>query len=369
MHELILAEANKKKMRGDVFRSQGKKEKAVHEYLKALELYREIHKKGSPALKDIAKYSAHECIRKIKSLENHSMEEAAKQSLESETHAVDWILREKPKVRFSDIGGLEGVIEELKMKTVYPLLDQDKARKLGIEAGGGVLLYGPPGTGKTTLAKAVASEVGAPFYVINPGNIMSKWVGESEKRVKMLFEEARRQGMAVIFIDDADSLLPRRTSGMSTVMRRVVPQFLVEWDGIQSDGSKILILGATNMPWALDPAVLRPRRFDKLIYVPPPDFEARKAIFKIHLKDRECDGDIDFDELAELTEGYTGADIEAVCRKAAENVYREYIKSGKTIDRGISMADLLAAITEVPPSVTEEDLKKYEEFTQRFGRM
>jgi len=270
-----------------------------------------------------------------------------------------FLLRQKPEVSFRDVAGLEEVKQKIRELIIEPFLHPEKARKWGIKAGGGVLLYGPPGNGKTLLAKAVAGEAGAEFFYVKASDIMSKWVGESERRVAELFSQARACERAVIFIDEIDALLPKRSSGGSTVMQRVVPQFLAEMDGIGSESGNLLLLAATNVPWNLDPAALRPGRFDFRFYVSLPDFEARKRIFELNLQVPKEEG-FDFARLAELTSGYSGADIKLICDEAKRAVFMREITSGT--ESLLLMRDVEEAISRVKPSVDRGLLRRYEEF-------
>ena len=170
-------------------------------------------------------------------------------------------------MRFADVAGLEDVKEEIRLRLIYPLAHPEKAQRYGIQSGGGLLLYGPPGTGKTLLARAVAGEIDAAFFTARPSELMSKWVGEAEQNIARLFDEARQCERAIIFLDEVEAMIPARRSSGSTVMQRVVPQILAELQGIRQRSSGLLFMGATNEPWALDPAVLRPGRFDARIYV------------------------------------------------------------------------------------------------------
>lgn len=196
---------------------------------------------------------------------------------------------------------------------------------------------------------------------------MNKWVGESERNIAKLFSAAREQKKAVIFIDEVEALIPKRKDSGSTVMQRVVPQILGEMDGVESKNENLLFIGATNEPWSIDHAALRPGRFDEKIYVPPPDKEVRKKIFELNLRGKPLASDIDFDKLVEMTEVpllyvcYSGADIKQICLKASLIPFRETIQSG--IERNIEMRDLTEAINAVKPSIDKEMIEKYERFS------
>jgi len=276
---------------------------------------------------------------------------------------VPWLLEERPNVRFSDVAGLEEVKQAILVRMVYPFTRPDLAERYRVRTGGGILLYGPPGTGKTLLARAVAGEIDAAFFHIKPSDIMSKWVGEAEQNVAKLFGAARQYPRAVIFIDEIEALVPKRRSTHSTVMQRLVPEILQQLQGLEEHDVALLLIGATNEPWALDPAILRPGRFDYKIYVPLPDERARRRILELNLKDRPLAEDVDLGELARLTEGYSGADVVRVVDYATEEVFREAVITGE--ERPITMIDFLRALEVIRPSVNPKDLQKFESFAQR----
>jgi transitional endoplasmic reticulum ATPase len=286
------------------------------------------------------------------------------QPVAAEGEETPWLVAERPRTRFADVAGLEDVKEQIRLKLIYPFTHPEEADKFGVRRGGGILLYGPPGTGKTLIARAVAGEVDAAFFTVKPSEIMSKWVGEAEQNVERLFETARGQARSVIFLDEVEALVPRRRSSRSTVMQRVVPQFLAELEGFDrhEDEGALLFVGATNEPWSLDPAVMRPGRFDEKIYVPLPGPEARRRILELNLKDRPLAPDSDLDALAERLEGYSGADVVNICRKACAIPFLEAVEEG--VERDVLWADFEAVLEEVRPSVAAKDLKRFEEFRE-----
>ncbi|MCG2883398.1 MAG: CDC48 family AAA ATPase [Sulfolobales archaeon] len=235
---------------------------------------------------------------------------------------------EVPEIRWTDIGGLEDVKEELREIVEYPLKFRDAYEALSIEVPKGVLLFGPPGTGKTLLAKAVATESGANFIAVRGPEVLSKWVGESEKAIREIFRKARQAAPTVVFFDEIDAVAPARGMGHDTsgVLERIVNQLLAEMDGI-TPLNRVVVIAATNRPDILDPALLRPGRFDRLIYVPPPDKQARLEILKVHTRKVALDEDVSLEELAERTEGYTGADLAALVREATLRALREAMKA------------------------------------------
>ncbi|MET1159863.1 MAG: CDC48 family AAA ATPase [Thermoprotei archaeon] len=288
--------------------------------------------------------------------------------LEALKHVQPTLIREifveVPEVHWSDIGGLEDVKQQLKEAVEWPMKHPEVFEKMGIETPKGILLFGPPGTGKTLLAKAVATESGANFIAVRGPEILSKWVGESEKAIREIFRRARQVAPAVIFFDEIDSIAPARGSRFdSGVTDRIVNQLLTEMDGIEPL-RRVVVIAATNRPDILDPALLRPGRFDRLIYVPPPDFKARLEIFKVHTRKMPLADDVDFEELARRTEGYTGADIAAVCREAALLALREEFKV-----RPVEMRHFLEALKHVPPSLTREDIEMYERLAREIKRL
>jgi transitional endoplasmic reticulum ATPase len=278
---------------------------------------------------------------------------------------------ERPTVRFSDIAGLEDVKEQVRLKMIYPFRHREKAARYGIRPGGGVLLYGPPGTGKTLVARAIAGELEAAFFTVKPSEIMSKWVGESEGNIAELFRTARENPLSIIFIDEIEALVPKRRDSQSTVMQRVVPQILAELEGFESAGKNpILFLGATNEPWSLDPAVLRPGRFDEKIYVGLPDLPARRAMLDMYLRGRPLAPALDLAALALRLEGYSGADIRNLCDKVAAEAFVAAIEGGDAEGRGagadppLDEALFERVIAEARPSVGSQDLARFEKYAE-----
>jgi transitional endoplasmic reticulum ATPase len=292
--------------------------------------------------------------------EARSRMEATSES-ESQTSADKWIVKEKPKLRFDDVAGLDRVKEDIRLRMIYPFQHPELAEKFGINAGGGVLLYGPPGTGKTMLAKATAGEIDATFFRISPADVLSKWVGEAEQNLKKLFDAAAAEPRAIIFIDEIESLVPARRDEGSSVMQRVVPQILQGMEGFdEKERSPILFMGATNVPWQLDPAVLRPGRFDEKVYIPLPDLPARRKMLEIYLSKRPVAEEVDLDSLATRLNGYSGADIKYICDQAAVIPFLRSVASGS--EGEISSEIIADVIAETRASVTREMLKRFEEW-------
>ena len=280
---------------------------------------------------------------------------------EGEKSAAQWIVREKPSLRFADVAGLEDVKQDIRLKMIYPFEHPDLADKFGIRAGGGILLYGPPGTGKTMLAKATAGEIDATFFRISPADVLSKWVGEAEQNIKKLFDAAAAEPRSIIFIDEIEALVPARRDEGSSVMQRVVPQILQGVEGFDKKaGRPILLMGATNVPWQLDPAMLRPGRFDEKVYIPLPDLPARRSMLDQYLSKRPVASDVDLDQISARLEGYSGADIKYVCDRAAVIPFLQSVASGQ--DGQISMSVINDVLHDASPSVTRDMLDRFKEW-------
>ena len=269
---------------------------------------------------------------------------------------------ETPNIKWTDIGGLEDVKQELIEAVEWPIKNPAAFARLGINPPKGILIYGPPGTGKTLLAKAVANESEANFILVKGPELLSKWVGESEKAVREIFKKARQTSPTIIFFDEIDSLAPaRNVSSDSHVSQRVVNQLLTEMDGLEPLHN-VVIIAATNRPDLLDSALLRPGRFDRIILTPVPDEKTRLEIFKVHTKDMPLKG-VDLKELAKKTDGYAGADIEALVREAAMLALRNDIKA-----KEITKKHFEDALKKVKASVTKQIEKKYEEIEDSFKK-
>jgi transitional endoplasmic reticulum ATPase len=275
--------------------------------------------------------------------------------------ASQWVVKQRSGLRFDDVAGLDEVKEDIRLKMLYPLQHADLAQRFGVKPGGGVLLYGPPGTGKTMLAKATAGEIDATFFVISPADVLSKWVGEAEQNVKKLFDAAAAEERAIIFIDEIEALVPARKDEGSSVMQRVVPQILQGMEGFdKKTGRPVLFMGATNVPWQLDPAVLRPGRFDEKVYVPLPDAAARRKLLEIYLSKRPLSAGIDLDALANRLEGYSGADIKYICDRSATIPFLMSVASGE--EGTITPQIIEGVIAEAKPSVSQEQIRQFEKW-------
>ena len=260
---------------------------------------------------------------------------------------------------FADIAGLDEVKQTLLQRIIYPMRHPEKLQRYGIRAGGGMLLYGSPGTGKTLLARAVAGELALPFFVVKSSEVLSQYYGQSEKQLAELFDNARNgPNGAVVFLDEIDALGAKRTEQMNEASRRVINQLLQELDGVSGRSEKFVFLAATNEPWLLDVALLRPPRFCEKCYIPLPDGAARRVLFRMSLKDCPLDHDVSIETLVARSNSLSGADIVNVCERAKVIPFCESINTG--IDRPITAADFDIAMRDVRPSVSEELLKRFD---------
>ena len=283
-------------------------------------------------------------------------EEALK---EIEPSALREVLVELPKVNWKDVGGLGPLQQELIEAIEWPLKEPERFRQMGIRPPKGILLYGPPGTGKTMIAQAVANETNANFISVRGPQMLSKWVGESEKAIREIFRKARQVSPCIVFFDELDSIAPMRGMDEGTrVTERVVNQLLSEMDGLEAL-KDVVVIAATNRPDILDPALLRSGRFDRLLMVGPPDQMGRLEILKIHTARIPHEKDVDLEELAEVTEGYVGSDLESLCREAA-------MLAMKSDEERVEMAHYREALKKVRPSVEESMISYYERINERF---
>ncbi|MHC1636107.1 MAG: CDC48 family AAA ATPase [Candidatus Methanospirareceae archaeon] len=314
---------------------------------------------------DMEKEIPPEVMEKLK-VTRKDFEEALKNV---EPSALREVFVEVPNVRWEDIGGLEKAKQELREMVEWPLKYPEAFERLHTKPPKGILLFGPPGTGKTMLVKAVANESEANFISVKGPELLSKWVGESERAVREVFRKAKSAAPCIIFFDEIDAIAPvRGMSFDSHVTERVVSQLLTEMDGLE-ELKNVFIIAATNRPDIVDPALLRPGRFDRLIYIPPPNKEERKEIFKVHLRNKPIGDDVDIEELARRTEGYVGADIEAIVREATMLALREFLSSGVEPEHikeavkniVIKKRHFDAAMKRVKPTSTPHALKQFEE--------
>ena len=361
---------------------QGKKKLAVQKYIQAADiLMRFLKLTKNPALRKTCYEKAEQYVQRAKELQGISpgvsvvSEKEAGKAITKEDQALqqaisDTIITEKPSVEWEDVANLETAKQALREAVILPMLRPDiftGAR----EPWRGLLLVGPPGCGKTLLAKAVANECDATFFSADAASLVSKWLGESEKLVATLFTVARKGSPSVVFIDEVDALATVRSGDEVGGERRMKTQLLIEMDGVRKrKGEQVVVLGATNRPWDLDPAFRR--RFEKRIYVPLPDKEGRREIFRIHVRGIEIASDVDFDELATLTEGYSGSDIALICRDAAMMPIRELDTAGTLTKKDITVRplkreDFIRSMKKIKPTVAPDELQKYDEWTKKYA--
>lgn len=285
-----------------------------------------------------------------------SMEDFQEALKEIEPSTIREVLVEVPKVPWTSVGGLSSVKDMLREAVEWPITHPEAFKRMGIKPPRGILLFGPPGTGKTLLARAVATESRANFISIKGPEVLSKWVGDSEKAVREIFKKARQVSPCIVFLDEIDSIAPKRSiSSSSNVQERLVNQILTSMDGIE-DMQGVIVLAATNRPDMLDPALLRTGRFDRMLFIGPPTNEERLEILAIHARAMPLGADISLDAIAGMTEGYTGADLEGVCREAALHALRSDIDA-----RSVGLTDFEHALTEIKPSVDQATIDAYKQ--------
>ncbi len=257
---------------------------------------------------------------------------------------------ERPTLSFKDVGGMEELKEEIRMKIIYPLEHAEMFKAYGKPIGGGVLMYGPPGCGKTHLARATAGEIRAGFMIIGINDVLEMWIGSSERNLHELFETARRSRPCVLFFDEVDALGASRSDMRASAGRHLINQFLAELDGVKSSNEGVLILAATNAPWHMDSAFRRPGRFDRILFVPPPDEVARAEILRILCRGKPS-VDVDHVQVAKKARDFSGADLKAVVDLAVEAKLAEAMKKG--VPEPLRTRDLIAAVKKVRPSTKD----------------
>lgn len=366
---------------------------AYQNYLKAAEILQQlINFTSNPQLKNMYFLKAKEYIARAKELKDQGLQpadpigrkrkkrrpkkgsdaEGDEEEDELSEAIADIIIIEKPNVKMSQVAGLEEAKRTLREAIILPMKRPDLFEGAR-NPWRGILLFGPPGTGKTLIARAVATEVEATFFNVSASSIISKWLGESEKLVQTLFESAKEKQPALIFIDEVDSIASARGAGEHDAMRRVKTTMMSQMDGVTTKKTdRIVVLGATNLPWELDPAFRS--RFEKRIYLNLPDLPARTKIFQIHTKGVEIDKNIDFKLIGEMSDGYSGRDIQLICREAVMMPVRELDVSGALDDpnikaRPVIMEDFIKAFEKIKPSVAPEELLRHREWAEEFGTL
>lgn len=358
----------------------GKYSLAVNNYVEAADiLMRFIKTSSNPEMKQICFSKAEQYLRRARELreatEGPIYSEEGKRKVSKDSSRLrealaETIIMEKPEVTMDDVANLESAKQALREAVILPIERPDLftgARK----PWRGVLLFGPPGCGKTLLAKAIANECDATFFSADAASLVSKWLGESEKLIKELFKLAKEEQPSIVFIDEVDSIATKRGSRVEIGgERRIKTQLLIEMEGIKGNAQeRIIVLGATNRPWELDPAFRR--RFEKRVYVTLPDEAARKKVFEIHTKEIPMDDDVNFNELAKITEGFTGSDIALLCREAIMIPIRELDKSGLLSEeaepRPVRRSDFIDSLAKMKPVVSPDELRKFEEWNEQFG--
>jgi len=298
--------------------------------------------------------------------EGWDMQEMEGSTTGGEMGAVPSEFMERPEVKFEDVGGMESVKEEIRMKILYPLKNPDLFKAYGKKAGGGVLLYGPPGCGKTLISRATAGEIEANFLSIGIHQILDLYIGESEKNMHRLFEIARDNAPAILFFDEVDALAADRRDMRKSAGRTLINQFLAEMDGNVANNDGVLILGATNAPWHIDPAFRRPGRFDRVLFVPPPDEETRAQVISVLARGKPI-ADLDAKGLAQKTKDFSGADIKAIFDTAVELSLAQAMKRGQVVP--ITQRDLLEVAKNLKPSTKAwfESAKNYALYSNQGG--
>jgi SpoVK/Ycf46/Vps4 family AAA+-type ATPase len=273
-----------------------------------------------------------------------------------------FLVEDKPAITLDDVAGLTELKALIQLRLVEPLRAPEITRKHGIRAGGGVLLYGPPGTGKTLIARALAGTIQAAFIAVKSSDLLDSLYGSTEKRIAALFRQARQYPLAIVFLDELDAIGGNRDQA-DPHQRRFLNQLLTELDGFAGKAEHVLVLGATNRPWLLDPALLRPGRMDECLYVPLPDEESRQELWRLGLRGRVVDGPIDALLLSQESAGLSGAEIRRICERASEQACRTELRTGQ--ETGVTQAGLLALIPAGAARLHQSEIVELERFAQR----
>lgn len=345
--------------KGKEAKDKGNLTLAKRNFLLASETMMQMAKQSQGKLKEVRMERARRIVEISDNLNKKPVKVEKNQSNSEEDDDIKkWQTAKIPNVKFSDVAGLEDVKKAITIRMINPIKYPDKYKMYGKKTGGGVLLYGPPGTGKTMIAKAIANEVGAKFYSVKGSDIVSKWVGDSEKNINSLFEEANKQDRAIIFIDEMDSLIGKR--GVDTHNDKRVNEFLQQIDGFAGRNQNLLLLGATNRPWDIDSAAMRSGRFSQKIYLPLPDAPARKFMIEKNMKNVPVAKDFDIDKIVKQTENYSGADLEELCDRAKDEPLLKAIATDSIVL--VTNEDFDNVLEVFPPSVTPKEIERFEQY-------
>ncbi len=332
-------------LRARAFASLGRKDEARTSYQRAVSL--------NPTLEDkdlLAQLTA--TVRDVQPASPHGPRLRVIANDDTSANEVDRVVAPpQPPLTFQDVGGLEDIKQQIRKRIILPFQKPSLFERFRKKAGGGILLYGPPGCGKTLLARATAGECGATFFNIAISDILDMYIGESERKLHALFEKARQTTPAVLFFDELEALAAKRQYSREGTSAKLVSQFLAEMDGFAQNNAGVLILGATNVPWAIDPAFRRPGRFDRVLFVPPPDAPAREEILMLLLKDRPQESSLELDFVVKHTSTFSGADLANVVETASDAAIERSLSQGA--EAPITSADLKAALKEVKPTALE----------------
>ena len=353
--------------KGKEAKDRGNLTLAKRNFLLASETMMQMAKQSAGKLKEVRMDRARRLVDIAENLHKkpEKINKKDDENTEEDEDIKKWQTAQIPNVKFADVAGLDDVKKAITIRMINPIKYPDKYKLYGKKTGGGVLLYGPPGTGKTMIAKAIANEVGAKFYAVKGSDIVSKWVGDSEKNINSLFQEANKQDRSIIFIDEMDSLIGKR--GVDTHNDKRVNEFLQQIDGFAGRNPNLLLLGATNRPWDIDSAALRSGRFSQKIYIPLPDAPARKFMIEKNMKGVPVAEDFDVDRIVAQTEMYSGADIDELCDRAKDEPLLKSIATDSIIL--VTNKDFDGVLSKMPPSVTEKELKQFEEYNKEMGSL
>ena len=351
--------------RGRQAQDKGNISLARRNYLLASETMMMMAKQSTGKLKEARMERARRLVKITENLDKKpvKVDKPSAENQEEDEDLKKWQTAQIPNITFDDVAGLDDVKKAITIRMINPIKYPDKYKVYNKKTGGGVLLYGPPGTGKTMIAKAIANEVGAKFYAVKGSDIVSKWVGDSEKNINALFAEANKQDRAIIFIDEMDNLLGSR--GVDTHNDKRVNEFLQQIDGFAGRNPNLLLLGATNRPWDIDSAATRSGRFSQKIYLPLPDAPAREFMLRKNMKGVPVEDDFSIEELVEKTENYSGADIEELCDRAKDEPLLKAIATDTIVK--VTNKDFDNILAVMPPSVTKKEIARFDAYNEEIG--